>query len=504
MSNSLEKKFTEALGHPQLEFIQQTCELLPQAEWFLVGGAVRDIALGRVKNDHDFDFVVRGVGLDEVSDALSQLGKVDYVGRDFGVLKFWRADAPSGYRSVDIAWPRTERGSGTGGRRDFEVHSDPDLPISDDLGRRDFTVNAMAWDFQEELLIDPYGGQEDLADGLIRAVGDSDKRFLEDHTRMMRGIRFACELGFDIEERTWESILKQARHLNDLRHSDDGQVERVVPYETIAKDFLKSLNADVVRSLDLLDRGGILFRLIPELTRLQGLGQPSEWHTEGDVWTHTQLAIQKVAGPEFAEMFPGERADIETLVAILLHDVGKPETAVKSASGISFHGHDARGSQMARGIVERLRLASVPRINVNSNRVEWLVRMHMFPILVDLEHVRKTTLVKHFLQDEKLGRQLLHLSFADLSASIPEGGEPDLSNLKNLIKELAELREKDSSVEKLMSGKQVMEETGLEPGPEVGELLEAIREAQLSGKVLTDEQAKSLLRQKLGQKGDTE
>ena len=499
MPINFRQQFDLILDHPQLRFLIEVAKTLPAAEWFMVGGAVRDVALGRVGKQHDFDLVVRGVSLDEVSVALGKMGKVSYVGRDFGVLKFWPKGSDHAGQAVDIAWPRIERAGGSGARRDFEVHSDPDLPIVDDLARRDFTINAMAWDFQQDLLLDPFGGLDDLEARLVRAVGRPDERFGEDMSRLLRAIRFACQLDFEIEQQTWEALLRRSEHLNDLHEMADGKTERVVPFEVIAAEFLKALAANPVRAIELFERSGLMFRIWPELGRLEGLDQHSEWHTEGDAWKHTKLAVRRVTGNEFAAMFAGESLDVETLVAILLHDIGKAETAVESNGRVSFHGHDARGAVLARAAVDRLRLSSVPDYTVRPERIEWLVRNHMFPILVDLEHVRKTTLCKYFLDDELRGRQLLHLSFADLSASLPEQGEPDLSNLDRLLDVIADLKTRCAEVDGVkLTGEDVMAETGLDAGPDIGRLLEELREAQLSGQALSDEEAKDLLRRKMG------
>ncbi len=475
---------------PQLAVLPSLYDKLPESEWFLVGGAVRDFLLdrGEIK---DFDLVVRHARLDEVTGVLEGQGKVDLVGRNFGVLKFWprtgSGEAAPSEEPLDIAWPRTEKAGGSGGYRDFQVQADPELPIERDLGRRDFTVNAMAWDMKLQRV--------------IRAVGDPEARFREDYSRMLRAIRLACQLDFRIEPATWEAIKRCMPRLDDERVvGEPGRErnERVVPYETVAKELVKALAADPVRALELFESSGALVRVMPELARLAACAQSPEHHSEGDVWSHTKLAVAKLAGSDFAAAFPDEEPSTETFLAALLHDVAKPETAAHDGQRITFYGHEERGSHVARSVADRLKLPSAPGARVDADRLAWLVKNHLFPNLVRVDEVRKTTLVKYFLADRAAGRELLHLAFADASASIPQGGAPDLSNLERLRSALAELEAQidpdTGKPPRLLSGKEIMSLTGLDPGPKVGRVMELLAEAQLRGEVATVEQAREFLK----------
>ncbi len=497
MEDKFRQKFTEVESHPRLAFLRAVRDGVPGAEWFLVGGAVRDVLMGRVIDRQDFDLVVRGVGLDVIADALEPLGRVDLVGRDFGVLKFRPHDCPDGAPGVDIAWPRTERSGGSGHHRDFMVQSDPDLPIIDDLSRRDFTVNAMAWDFGRRELLDPFGGRADIEAGLIRAVREPNERFGEDLSRMLRAVRFACQLGFAIESATWRALERRAKDIAGVRKTADGTEERLVPHEVSARELAKALKADAGKAVGLLERSGLLFALIPEFDRMAKTPQSPEWHSEGNVWEHAKLALQKAVGPGFSEYFPGEELTVETMFAVLLHDVGKPDTMTEHDGRLSFYGHDVRGAGIAKHVVERLRLSSVPNMTIRPERIEWLVRNHLFPIFVDLEHVRRTTLCRYFLDDEQAGRQLLQVAFADLSASVPENGTADASRLRAIMDALAEVRserERAMADGTRLTGEDIMRETGLTPGPEIGKLLEELSEAQLSGEVGTQQEAIEFLK----------
>lgn len=484
------------IDDPSLAPLREAWESLPDAEWYLVGGAVRDALLGRDAARKDNDFVVRNVELESVKRALEGAGKVDLVGSRFGVLKF----TPSGAtEAIDIAWPRTERAGGSGGYRDFEVQSDPALPVRDDLARRDLTINAMAWDVRKGELIDPFGGKQDLDRRVLRAVGDPVARFREDHSRMLRTVRFACQLGFDIEDATWEALTGLAHRIDDERTAADGRRERVVPYETVAKEFLKALTADPGRALDLFEKSGLLFRILPELAPLKGCAQSTDTHSEGDAWTHTRLAVSRLRSEEFARRFPGEDVSPETVLAVLFHDLGKPDTASVKGDRITFYGHPERGAEMVDALETRMRFSSVAGSGVDKERLCWLVRMHLLPNLVDLGSVRRTTLERHFLKDPVAGRALLHLAYADAAASIPQGGEPDHATFDGLLALLDVMqRERGAGLvpARLLSGEEVMEATGIPSGPDVGRMLEELREAQLRGEIGTPEEAKGLLRRR--------
>jgi tRNA nucleotidyltransferase/poly(A) polymerase len=250
---------------PSFPFIKELLAAFPKAQAFLVGGAVRDMMLGR--KTKDFDFVVRGVPAKDLRRFLSKRGKVDLVGKRFGVFKFRPSSRVKGQGSsvaYDIALPRTEKAGMSGGYRDFEVQSDQALPIKKDLARRDFTVNAMAWDLKHGRLADPFGGMKDLKKHVIRAVGKPDERFREDHSRMLRAIRFAVVLNFKIERRTWKALVRDIRHLNDEIGG-----RRTVAYEVAAKEFMKAFAGDPVRTMDLWRQSGASAALLPELTSVQ-------------------------------------------------------------------------------------------------------------------------------------------------------------------------------------------------------------------------------------------
>jgi len=471
----------------------------PEGEIYLVGGAVRDLLLGR--ETKDYDFLIRDVPADELRDFLKLHGKVNWVGKNFGVYKFM----PEGIaldEQIDIALPRTERSFlKGGGRRDFEVHSDAALPVEEDLRRRDFTVNAIAVDLKKSAFVDPFGGLDDLKAGLLRAVGDPAQRFAEDTSRLLRGLRFACQFQFQIEEKTWMALRAAIGALNAKR--EDGS--EIVPREIIAKEFIKAIVSDPVRAFDLWDESGAFAELIPELLRMKGCPQPPIYHTEGDVWTHTRLALRVLASSAFQEEFH-EAYDAETAFAVLFHDIGKPYTIQTperdGVDRIRFNGHDLVGATLAREIATRLKLSTFTkgsRYHVNEEALAWLIEKHLILVQGEVDQMRAATIEKHFLNPQRPGRKLLQLIFCDGSATIPPSGAPQLvayRRLRERIAAMEALAESRSRIPPpLLSGEEVMELLGIAPGPEVGKALSLLREEQLSGRLSSREAARRFLQQ---------
>ncbi|MDO8598911.1 MAG: hypothetical protein Q7S02_02285, partial [bacterium] len=355
-------------AEPGLSFLRALADELPESEAYLVGGIVRDAQLGR--DAKDFDFVIRGVPADALRTFLESRGRVDLVGRNFGVLKFVPHGWPEHAEAIDIALPRTEHAEGTGGYRDFDVQADHALPIEDDLSRRDFTINAMAWDIQNRRLVDPFGGRADLEARTIRAVRDPRERFGEDRSRMLRCLRFAAQLGFDIDPETMAAIRELMPHINEQRPATKTHeqttllrdVEFITPREIIAREFIKSFVADPVRSMDFWDDAGAIAELMPEALAMKGCAQPEQYHSEGDVWVHTRLALSKLDSPEYRAEFGDDKPSALVTLGVFFHDFGKPPTQRTPerdhTDRIRFDGHDEVGGEMVRAIARRLAFAS--------------------------------------------------------------------------------------------------------------------------------------------------
>ncbi|MEO5656936.1 MAG: HD domain-containing protein [Nitrospiria bacterium] len=492
----------DALQRPHAAFIDALTRRFPQAQVYLVGGAVRDAMLGRPTKD--LDFVVRGVPGDHLARFLGGLGRVHYVGKTFGVYKF----VPEGWdpaEALDVALPRTEHSDSlSGAYREFSVQSDPALPIEDDLGRRDFTANAMALNAATGELVDPYDGKGDVCKRRLRAVGTPDQRFAEDYSRMLRGLRLACELNFEWEAGTWASLCRLMPRINTTRRE-----EFLVPRETVGRELVRAFAADPVHALDLWEESGAIAAVMPELIPMRGCPQPPNYHAEGDVWTHTRLALERVTSPEFSAEWPGGRPNAEVIFAVLLHDVAKPATiATPEKDGtdrIRFHGHDRVGAGMARAICERLKLSQFPHESdwhIDAERLAWLVAHHLLLVNGEIEAMKHSTIERYFFADPKAGEELLMLMWADGSATLPPSGTPDLTNYRAMRARIAKLLELDRNRKGLpppvIDGRRIMTEFNLAPGPAVGKYLALVREAQLAGEIATADDAVTWLRRHAG------
>lgn len=506
-SSDFKQRLTERFGPsqlaeagPGLAWLPPVFERFSESEWYLVGGAVRDILIGG-RSIKDYDFVVRQIGLDELTAALREYGDVNLVGRDFGVLKFRPKGLAAG-EEIDIAWPRTERAGMTGGYRDFEVQSDPALPVTKDLARRDFTMNAMAWDIRRQELVDPHGGLSDVGKRLVRAVGDPETRFKEDLSRMLRAVRQACQLGFEVEPRTWEAIKHLSPHINDERplpkSEGEDRVEMVVPRETVAKELGKTLAADPPRAVELLEVSGLLFWLMPELAAMGNCPQSPNGHAEGNVWEHAKMTVAALSSPDFYKFFSGEQPATETLFAALLHDIGKPASRQVVDGLAVFEGHTELGASLTRTIARRLRLSSIPG-GFSEDRLVWLVRHHQFPNMFDPDEVKRSVLERFFFSDRQTGRALLHLAWADVNGRKRHKVKLDMSNLKRLLAVLKEMEEKLLATEgqALLGGEEVMQLGEMSAGPAVGQVLADLREAQLNGEVESADQAREFVKKYL-------
>lgn len=590
MRAQMHKKQFNFLTQNQFSFIPKISECFPMAEVFLVGGSVRDILMGRTPDE--YDIVVRGVPPLELEAFLTQLGHVDFVGRVFGVFKFRPAGSD---RSFDIALPRTDHAWGTGGYRDADVQSDHTLPIKRDLERRDFTINAIALKINSKFkirdskfsLIDPFKGQADIKKKIIRTVGLPQNRFAEDYSRMLRALRFSAQLGFSIEKKTWNALVTHMPHINDTyelnAHSPTandslfrtlrgkaGTVprqalsggalpkrgaqfrslggtsdsEKRIPSETVAKEFLKSLSCDPLTTMDLWDASGTFRELVPELLAMKGCPQPPEYHSEGDVWTHTRLCFEKLLSDDFKKEFPPSflphqagtleffcehclrqgltdcscsgaevsqvrfptsvrksslrakntnvpAVHINLLLAILFHDIGKPPTLKTpekhGTDRIRFDGHDQIGAEIFLSIAERLKLAAPEHFGCDPTKTSWIIKNHMLLVSSKVESLRNTTIEKYFFNPLVPGNDLLKLLWCDASASIPNDGSETLNSfhaLKARIKVLQQIRG-PGLPPPLLNGNEIMDILKLKPGKKVGNIIEQLREEQLKGSIKT-------------------
>ncbi|MCS7044330.1 MAG: CCA tRNA nucleotidyltransferase [Bryobacteraceae bacterium] len=414
-------------------------------EAWLVGGCVRDRLLGRPVHDRDLTTDATPAQLRRLfPDAVE-------VGAHFGVVLIRRGGA-----EVQVATYRSERGY-RDGRHPDEVRFETDVRA--DLARRDFTINALLEDPFTGEVIDHVGGLGDLRAGLIRAIGDPRDRFAEDHLRMLRAVRFAAELGFAIEPRTFEAIRGLAPAIVRI------SAERI-------RDELSRIlaGADPRRGFELLDEARLLEQILPEVARMKGVEQPPDYHPEGDVWTHTLLMLGML-----------RYAPLDLAWGCLLHDVGKPVTQTFE-DRIRFSQHEKAGAEIARAILERLRY---PREFIE--RVVWLVAQHMR--FKDAMRMNEATF-RRFVRQPGFDT-LLELYRIDLASS----GRP-LEIYEQVRQRRAALPPEALHPPPLVRGRDLVA-MGYQPGPAFSRALKALEEEQLAGRVRTREEAEQFVRRVL-------
>ena len=413
-------------------------------EAYLAGGCVRDSLLGRPPKDYDIATdatprSVQGIFPDTVPVG-SQFGTVLVLveGDPFAVTTF-RFDGP--YRD---------------GRRPVKVRYGT---LEEDVRRRDFTINAMMYDPEEDRVIDLVNGREDLRRGLVRAIGDPRERFAEDRLRMVRAVRLACGLGFAIDGPTLQAIRDHAAAVTE------------VAWERIGAEITRTLTeGGARRGVELLDESGLLEVILPEVAAMKGCGQTPDFHPEGDVFVHTLLLLGHLDAPA------------ETLAyGCLLHDVAKPPCRQPAGERVTFHGHPELGAEMSLEILRRLK-----RSRAVAERVAWLVRCHLR--YTQAPKMRLSTL-KRFLAQDGID-ELLELCRIDALSSNGDLGYYDFCRRK-----LAELGEKEVRPEPLLRGRDLIG-LGYAPGPAFSAMLRAVEEAQLEGELRTPEEAVDWVRQR--------
>ena len=524
-TNNLTKRFIDKLkNEPSLIFIKTLFKTFPDLELYLVGGMVRDIILN-VTTSKDFDFVARNVDVKDLTTELNKLGWCDLTGRDFGVIKF---KAQESSQFIDIALPRSEQSKMTGGYRDFTLQVDKKLSLEKDLARRDLTINAMAWDIKNKKLLDPFDGQTDLENKLIRAVGNPEKRFQEDYSRILRALRFACQFDFKIEAKTFSAIKKLApqivekrqitkqeqiqrrlaqevieeereKYLNQLNSlSPEEKIalveEDIVPTETLTRELLKTLAVSPLRAVELYNDCGVLSILMPEINDLKSCTQSAKYHSEGDVWTHTLLMLKKLSEPEFAEYFPDFKISGAFILGCLLHDIGKPSSRTVDSSvspeKISFKGHAEEGVTIAKKICARLKLN-----HDSQEKITFMLKHHMLILSSpEVDRFRAHKLAQCYI-DSPHSQDLLALFYLDLMGGIKADGTTDLDLFEQTIHRVEEIIEfRSRQPKKIIDGDQVIQILDLELGPLVAIILDLIDELKDQGKVNRTGDAEKYLR----------
>lgn len=403
---------------------------------FLVGGAVRDLLMDKGANDLDFT-------TDAKPEEILKLFPTSYYTNKFGTVGI-----PKGKSIIEITTMRKEG--------DYKDHRHPvevswTDKINEDLARRDFTVNAMALSPKLEL-VDPYLGQTDLNEGIIRAVGNPDLRFKEDALRLIRAIRFSSQLGFEIEKNTFEAISKNKEGIKDISG------------ERIQDELFKLLSStNPYIGLVKLREAGILQIILPELEACFGIVQEGPKHDRMyDIGEHS-----------FSTLNHTPSTDPAVRLAALLHDIGKVETFKKDSSGnVTFYNHDLVGANIFREISQRLKLSKK-----QSDKIYKLIRYHMFSV----DENQTDSAIRRFIRNVGVDNidDMLALRVGDRLG----GGTATASSwrMEKFRERITQVMKKPFSITDLkINGQDVMNELKIPPSRKVGEVLQKLFEEVLN------------------------
>lgn len=442
---------------PSLDTARYLIARLKEAghEAYLVGGCVRDLLRGVEPEDYDIATSARPEEVQRIFPRTVPIGASFGVilvlekGRGYEVATF-RADLPylDGRRPSGIAFASAR----------------------EDVLRRDFTINGLLMDPVTGEISDYTDGRLDIEKRVIRAIGSPRERFAEDHLRMLRAVRLASNLDFDIAPDTLAAI--------------EGLAEKIllVSAERIREEMTKLLAQGLPRKgLELLDVSGLLNHILPEVSALKGIDQPGDYHPEGDVWEHTLRMLALLPQEKFSS------PQLERLAwAVLFHDIGKAATRSEDEKGVHFFGHVRKGEELARDIMHRLRFS-----NETAEAVLALIHHHMY--FLDVPKLRPAKL-KRFL---RLADFDLHLALHRLDCL---GSHGRLETWNFCRESRARFRTEELHPPKLLTGRDLME-LGFKPGPLFQVILDALEDAQLEREVADSEEARRFVLERYGQPG---
>jgi poly(A) polymerase len=427
---------------------------------YLAGGCVRDLLLSRKPADYD-------VATDATPQQVMQIFPQTYaVGEQFGVVLVPQSEAsgatgvparPSerSERAVEVATFRSDAGY-SDGRHPDEVRFTKDP--REDVQRRDFTINGLMLDPTTNEILDFVGGRDDLKAGIIRAIGDPERRFTEDKLRMLRAVRFAARFDYKIDPATRAAIQRLAPKIHQ------------VSCERLREELTKMLTeGQARRGFALLDTSGLLREVLPEIAAMKGVEQPPQYHPEGDVFVHTLLLLEKLPAGASKTLAWGA----------LLHDVGKPPTFRIAPDRIRFDGHVEVGVKMAAEILRRLRFS-----NHETDLILALVDNHMR--FGAVQRMKQSTL-KKFL---RLPAFEEHLELHRIDCLSSHG---QLDAYEYTQEQLRSLPPEAIRPAPLITGRDLIE-AGYEPGPRFKQVLTAVEDAQLEGRLTSREAAMEYVR----------
>jgi poly(A) polymerase len=445
---------------------------------YFAGGCVRDLLLSREPADYD-------VATDATPHQVMQIFAQTFaVGERFGVVLVPQYSGATGVPStssgqalarhaaiVEVATFRSDVGY-SDGRHPDEVRFSKDP--REDVQRRDFTINGMmldplVFDTTTDGILDFVGGRDDLKAGIVRAIGDPERRFAEDKLRMLRAVRFAARFDYTIDPATMAAIQKLAPQIHQ------------VSCERVREELTKMLTEGRARrAFLLLDSSGLLPEVLPEIAAMKGVEQPPQYHPEGDVFVHTLLLLEKLQ-PSLSGSGSGSvSGSVSKTLAwgALLHDVGKPPTFRVAPDRIRFDGHVEVGVKMAAEICRRLRFS-----NDETEQILALVANHMR--FADVERMKQSTL-KKFLRLPAFDE---HLELHRIDCLSSHG---QLDAYEYSREQLLSLPPEAIRPAPLITGRDLIE-AGYEPGPRFKEILTAVEDAQLEGRLTSREAAMKLV-----------
>jgi poly(A) polymerase len=410
---------------------------------YFAGGCVRDHLRGQKPQDFDIATTATPEKVEKI------FRRTIPVGKQFGVMIVVEEDIP-----FEVATFRCEGGYQNGRHPTRVSFTQPE----EDAKRRDFTVNGMFYDPFAEKVIDFVEGMKDLPLKVIRAIGDPAARFEEDKLRLLRAIRFASTLGFEIEKKTWEALCKKASKIREV------SLERI--REELVKIFTRS---GAARGFTLLSESGLMKEILPEVDAMRGVKQPENFHPEGDVYEHTRLLLEHLQPP------------VSTTLAFsaLFHDIGKPKTSAVRKGRLTFYEHSEEGVKIAREIMRRLRFS-----NEEIEGVSECVANHMK--FMDVQKMRAGKL-KQFISRPHFEEEM-ELHRLDCTAS-----HGMLDNLTFLRDKLKEYEHEELKPKPFVNGHDLME-LGMKPGRAMKPLLEEAFVLQLEGRFKNREDALEWLR----------
>ncbi|MBO5894716.1 MAG: HD domain-containing protein [Alistipes sp.] len=424
-------------------------------EAYVVGGYVRDYYLHRPSSD--IDVVVVGSGVAVAEELAKRLGAKLTIYRTYGT-------AMLRWKDTEVEFVGARKESYTRQSRNPLVEPGT---LEDDQRRRDFTINAMAWsvnghNFGE--LVDPFGGMDDLEDCIIRTPCEPDKTFSDDPLRMMRAVRFASQLGFDIDDDTFDGICRQAERIN------------IITKERIIVELNKIMESPVPSiGLTLMRVSGLLKYVLPELDRMAGVERRGK-HGHKDNFEHTMKVLDNIAK---------RTDDLWLRWAALLHDIGKPQTKEYDArQGWTFHQHEAVGSKIVPQIFRRLRLP----MNEPMRFVQKMVFLHMRPIVLSEDLVTDSAVRRLLFEAGDDIDKLMTLCEADITSGNDNKVRLYLKNFELVRAKMRDLEERDRvrNFQPPITGDLIMKTYNLPPSSVIGEIKEVIKNAILDGIIPND------------------